>query len=117
MINTYLDMKKLIRLTESDLHKIVKETVDKILSEHDMLAMGRGIGRLNKKEEAARNAGVRNLNNGGQYADTEASFQRSKAYGDKAIKLKGAAEKALGQNPSNNDDYHAGWNDVYYGKR
>ena len=35
-INTYYNMnKKLIKLTESDLHKIVKESVDKILNEID----------------------------------------------------------------------------------
>ena len=34
ILNTYLDMnKKLIRLTESDLHKIVRESVNGILSE------------------------------------------------------------------------------------
>jgi hypothetical protein len=37
--------KKLIRLTESDLHKIVKESVEKIIKEHDMYALGRVSGR------------------------------------------------------------------------
>ena len=32
-INTYLDMKQIIRLTESDLHRIVNESVNKILNE------------------------------------------------------------------------------------
>ena len=35
-VNTYLNMnKKLIRLTESDLHRIVKESVSRIISEMD----------------------------------------------------------------------------------
>lgn len=32
-INTHLNMKKLIKLTESDLHKLVKESVKKIVTE------------------------------------------------------------------------------------
>ena len=35
-------MKKLIRLTEGDLHRIVKESVNRILKEHDLYALGRG---------------------------------------------------------------------------
>ena len=35
-INTYLNMNKLIRLTEGDLHKIVKESVKRALKEDQM---------------------------------------------------------------------------------
>ena len=31
--NTYLDMKKIVRLTESDLHNIIKESVNRVLNE------------------------------------------------------------------------------------
>lgn len=32
-INTYLNMKKMIRLTEGDIHRIVKESVNRVLNE------------------------------------------------------------------------------------
>ena len=44
-LNTYYNMKKVIRLTESDLHRIVKESVNRILNESD----GGGINGRNAR--------------------------------------------------------------------
>ena len=35
-INTYYNMNKIVRLTESDLHRIVKESVRRVLKEHEI---------------------------------------------------------------------------------
>ena len=49
-------MKQVIRLTESDLHKIVKESVQRILKEHDMYALGRGSAHaLERSADLERN--------------------------------------------------------------
>jgi hypothetical protein len=54
--------KKLIRLTESDLHKIVKESVEKIIKEHDMYALGRVSGRaLERSADIARDMGRKGI--------------------------------------------------------
>ena len=54
--------KKLIRLTESDLHRIVKESVEKIIKEHDMYALGRVSGRaLERSADIARDMGRKGI--------------------------------------------------------
>ena len=50
--------KTVIRLTESDLRKIVKESVNKILKEHDLYALGRGSAHaLERSADLAREMG------------------------------------------------------------
>lgn len=50
--------KTLIRLTESDLHRIVKESVQRILREHDLYALGRGSAHaLERSADLAREMG------------------------------------------------------------
>ena len=109
--------KKLIRLTESDLHRIVEETVNKIINEHDMYAMGRGIGKLYRKTNMYNNHAAINQRNGGDRSTTQACYQHARDCDDKRIKMDRAAEKALGSNPHNNDDFGAGWEDAVYGRR
>ena len=54
--------KKLIRLTEQDLHRIVKESVEKIIKEHDMYALGRVSGRaLERSADIARDMGRKGI--------------------------------------------------------
>ena len=62
------NMKKLVRLTESDLHRIVKESVDRILSETSTDTVDACCGAAYKKYQRAKS----------QYASNDPRVQKAK---------------------------------------
>ncbi len=105
---------KLIRLTENDLHNIVKEAVNRILSEHDAYALGRMFGKRDNRQNYLQKMGIMSSMNGGSYDEVEGLRKKSQEYGNKTSNLNKTANRALGQNPSNNDDFRAGWKETNY---
>lgn len=86
-------MKTLIRLTEEDLHRIVKESTEKILSELFNTPQGQQMQqrlaqRYDDKAENARKGAAINANNGGDYATTAKCNANAIAYGDKASQIR-----------------------------
>ena len=63
------DMKKLVRLTESDLHRIVKESVERILSETSTDTVDACCDAACKKFHRAKS----------QYADNDPRVQKAKS--------------------------------------
>jgi hypothetical protein len=104
--------KKLIRLTESDLHNIVKEAVNRVLKEHDMYALGRGSARaLERSAELAKEMGQ----SGEFNPDKIAKMKHQDKLAHNANKLQ---NKLIGLDPDkefgrlNDPDFGAGFNDL-----
>ena len=103
--------KKIIRLTEGDLHRIVKESVQRILKEHDMYALGRGSAHaLERSADLAREMGQ-----SGEFDDEKIARMRHQ---DKlAHNANRLQNKLAGLDPDqefgrlNDPDFGAGFND------
>ena len=104
--------KKLIRLTESDLHRIVKESVKRIIKEHDMYALGRVSGRaLERSADIARDMGRKGV----QPPSEVAKMKKQDRIAHNANRLH---NKLLGLNPDkefghiNDEDFRKGMDDA-----
>ncbi len=85
--------KKLIRLTESDLHRIVKEATNRVISELFDTQKGKDMQnrlaqRYDNKADISRRDACMNYNNGGDYATTANCNAKARAYGDKASQIR-----------------------------
>lgn len=104
-------MKQVIRLTESDLHKIVKESVQRILKEHDMYALGRGSAHALERSADLE----RDMAQSGEFDDEKIARMRHQ---DKlAHNANRLQNKLAGLDPDqefgrlNDPDFGAGFND------
>ena len=89
-------MKKLIRLTEGDLHRIVKESVEKIIAESEI---NEGVSDYFKAIRRGWNTPV----HGYEFHNTKGALRAMSPSGNKEMRNKMNAEKSIGMEGYNTD--------------
>lgn len=112
--------KNIIRLTENELKKIIKESVNAILTEVDwnnpenMAAAGAVAGRHDYRASKGRDSLCRHRNNGGKKAHEKNIIRNIHNHDDRAVKAAEFIRKRTGvENPHNDKAFLSGYRSQY----